>query len=91
MKFGDFWESERRVLYGKERGSESIEKLVLFAATRKFVQENGFPTGERKWITIDANPSPRKGLRAHISKVFTKMVRHHDRDEREHNTDHITC
>ena len=34
-------------------------------------------------ITIDANPSPRSGLPATVSKMVTKMVRHCDQDERE--------
>ena len=41
------------------------------------------PTSERKWIAIDANPSPRNGLPTQVSKMVTKMVRHCDQDERE--------
>ena len=40
------------------------------------------PGGERKF-TIDADPSPRSGLPAKVSKMVTKMVRHYDQDERE--------
>ena len=41
------------------------------------------PRGDRKWITIDANPSPRSGLPTKVSKMVTKMVRHCDKDECE--------
>ena len=41
------------------------------------------PTGERKWITVTANPSPRKGLLTQVSKAITKNTSHHDQDERE--------
>ena len=46
-------------------------------------QKTVIPRGEPKWITIDANPSPRSGLPAKVSKMVTKMVRHYDQDERE--------
>ena len=41
------------------------------------------PTGERKWIAIAANLSPRKVLLTQVSKVITKMIRRHDQEERE--------
>ena len=40
------------------------------------------PRGERKWITIDVNPSTRSGLRTKVSKMLTKMVCQYDQDER---------
>ena len=30
--------------------------------------------GERKWMTIDCNPSPRSGVLTKVSKMVTKMV-----------------
>ena len=36
-----------------------------------------------KWITIDANPSRGGSLSTQVSKILTKMTRHHDQDERE--------
>ena len=41
------------------------------------------PTNERKWIVIDANPWHRGALSVQGSKMVTKMVRHHDQDDRE--------
>ena len=41
------------------------------------------PSSERKWITIDADPSPRGGLPTKVSRMVTKMCRHYDQDERE--------
>ena len=41
------------------------------------------PTNERKWIVIDANPSHGGALSIQASTAITKMVRHHDQDERE--------
>ena len=41
------------------------------------------PRGERKWMTIDAKPSPWSGLPTQVSKMVTKMVLHYDLDERE--------
>ena len=40
-------------------------------------------TNERKWIVIDANPSHGGELSIQITKMVTKMVRHHDQYERE--------
>ena len=48
-----------------------------------FFKKTVTPRGERKWITIDADLSPRNGLRTKVSKMVTKMVRHYDEDERE--------
>ena len=48
-----------------------------------FFKKTVTPRRERKWITIDAALSPRNGLPTKVSKMVTKMNRHHDQDERE--------
>ena len=63
-----------------EKGSNSIGALNRGDSLFK---KTVIPGGERKWITIEANPSPRDGLPTRVSKMFTKMVRHYDQDERE--------
>ena len=91
----DFQKSERRELYGEERGSNSIKETCVPKGNKEtcanplsnliidsLFKKTVIPTSERKWITIAANPSPRKGLPTQVSKVITKMIRHHDQEER---------
>ena len=63
----------------KETCASPPSNLVSDALFKKTV----IPRGERKWITIHANPSTRKGLLTQVSKMITTMVRQHDQDERE--------
>ena len=48
-----------------------------------FVQKRLIPTNERKWIVADANLLHGGAFCRQVSNMVTKMVRHHDRDERE--------
>ena len=48
-----------------------------------FFKKTVIPTGERKWISIDANPSRGEYLSTQVSKMVTKMIPHHDQEERE--------
>ena len=41
------------------------------------------PTNGRKSVAIPANPSYRGALSTQVSKMVTRMTRHHDQEERE--------
>ena len=73
----------------KTKSSIASRKLVLILlqvdmATRKLAQTiSAILPGNEKWIAIDANPSHGGALSIQVSKMVTKMVRHHDQDEPE--------
>ena len=83
-----FQTSERMEPHGEEGGSNSSKEtspnsikeacasLPSNPISDSLFKKTVIPRGERKWITIDANPSPRKGLPAQVSKIITKLVRH---------------
>ena len=79
-----------------ERGSNSSRKTCALSGIKEtcagppsnpvgdsLFEKTVIPGGERKWITIDADSSPRSGLPAKVSKMVTNMVRHYDQDERK--------
>ena len=68
---------------GSNRNKETCANPPSNPMGDSWFKETFIPRGKRKWITIDANPSPRSGLPTKASKMVTKMVRHHDQDERE--------
>ena len=55
------------------RALPAILRVIPCSRKRSFLEVN------EKMITIDANPSPRRGLPTEVSR----MVRHCDQDERE--------
>ena len=79
-----------------EGGSNRIKEPMLLKATRKLARtlsailsvilcskRLSFPQMKRKWIAVDANPSPGGLPSTQVSMMVTKMIRHHDQDERE--------
>ena len=88
MSSNEWLTAERRSTSNKETCAlNSIKKTCASPPNNpighSLLKKTVILRGERKWITIDANPSPRSGLPATVSKMVTKMVRHCDQDERE--------
>ena len=65
----------------KETSANPLSNPIIGYLFKK--KKTVIPKGERKLITVAANPSPRSGLPTKVSKMVTKMVRHYDQDERE--------
>ena len=67
------------------------EPVVHLSETKSSTRETGTrkkvaPMYDRNWITIPAFHACEKDFKSsYISKMVTKMVRHHDQDERDHD------
>ena len=82
-----FTDQKAEDLTWKKGDPTTLRKLVLPMATRKVVQTISaiLPVilCSRRWIVIDANRSHGEDLSIQVSKMVTKMVRHHGQDELE--------
>ena len=59
------------------------DTLSVIASQACLFTQRTIPTTERKWKVIPANSSHRGALPTAVSKMVTRMVRHHDQDERQ--------
>ena len=91
-----FQKSEENEPCGKKEDPTASRKLVLVKATRRLVRtlsailslnlcskRLSFLQVKGNGLLLRPTPHQQKGLPAQVSKAITKMIRHHDQDERE--------
>ena len=59
------------------------DPLSISPSQASFFTQRTIPTTERKWKVIPANSSYGGALSKAVSAMVTRMVRHHDQDERQ--------
>ena len=83
--------------HGQPVRTGTIQNLMYISQKKNSTRETGtriytkkvVPMYDRNWITIPAFHACEKDSKTSIiSKMVTKMVRHHDQDERDHDGAH---
>ena len=72
------------LLGNKETCANSVSNPLRDSLFKKTI----IPTKRRTWVVVDANRSHGGDLSIQVSQMVTKMVRHHDQDEREEDGSH---
>ena len=88
------WDSEPASTRATGAYRSNSETVVHLSKVNSGTRETGtrvyikkvVPMHDRNWITIRAfHANERNSLSSNISKMVTRMVRHHDQDERDHD------
>ena len=69
--------------YAPQGNKETCVNILSNPPSDSLFKKTVVLTSKRKWITIDANPLRGGDLSTQVSKMVTKIVRHHDQEERE--------
>ena len=75
--------------YALEGNKETCANPLSNPISDSLFKKTVIPTCERKWNTIDANPSRGGYLSTQVYKMVTKMIRHHDQDDGSYHWDTV--